>query len=226
MSAPRPNDSSARNELRAVVVGQSDAFLDDLLADVLRELGVRIDIGLKPDLVLAVVGRLDLREVLRRAVLVADGAPIVAVLPFEDPAMRREALAAGARSCFDLDQPFQTLLALLMPVLQDRAAASARPISPPVRVRLGGAARDVVERACARGLVQFPEVVRRLEQAMQLDAFLAQLRKGPAPDIRGPRLGTHARLEALLLHLDGATVQALEAALDHDERTGEARKAV
>jgi hypothetical protein len=97
-------------DARAHLLG-TDAPLTALLADVLRDEGVRLAAGpgAAADVVLALVGRTEaLAPVLRHA-----GGPVIVLLPFADERLQRRALELGAQGCFALGQPLESLRALV-----------------------------------------------------------------------------------------------------------------
>ncbi|HET9449785.1 MAG TPA: DNA-binding response regulator [Aggregicoccus sp.] len=118
--APRPPG--------AALLG-TDAPLTALLADVLRDEGVRLaPPGAGADVVLALVGRSEaLAPVLRRAV-----GPVIVLLPFADERLQRRALELGAHGCFALGRPLAELRALVRGALEgpdfegDAARSTAR----------------------------------------------------------------------------------------------------
>jgi hypothetical protein len=94
---------------RAALLG-TDAPLTALLADVLRDEGVRLAApGAGADVVLALVGRAEaLGPVLRRG-----AAPVIVLLPFAEERLQRRALELGAHGCFALGRPLAELSALV-----------------------------------------------------------------------------------------------------------------
>ena len=110
-------------DARAHLLG-TDAPLTALLADVLRDEGIRLAApgAAAADVVLALVGRTEaLAPVLRRA-----AAPVIVLLPFAEERLAHRALELGARGCFALGRPLEELRALVRGALgrQDFARTS------------------------------------------------------------------------------------------------------
>jgi DNA-binding NarL/FixJ family response regulator len=109
--------------LRAAVAGAAENELRAVLIDVLAELEIDLDEHvLRPDLVLAFLGRDDVEEVMAVARERGQGAPIIAVLPFLDERLVRRAHACGATGFWPLDSSTRELRRTLQGVLLGRIA--------------------------------------------------------------------------------------------------------
>ncbi len=90
--------------LRAAFAGAAENELRAVLIDVLADLAIDLDdSGIRPDLVLAFIGRNDVEEVVAAACARGQGAPVIAVLPFFDDRLARRAHACGACGFWPLD---------------------------------------------------------------------------------------------------------------------------
>lgn len=104
---------------RAFLLG-GDTSLSSLLADVLGELGIALDLdgaapAVRPDLVLVHVERgAGLQRLLGRAREVMGLGPIIVLVPFADERMVQLALRLGARDCFALGRPLDELRRVLL----------------------------------------------------------------------------------------------------------------
>ncbi|MET0403953.1 MAG: DNA-binding response regulator [Cystobacter sp.] len=98
----------------------ADESLRSLLSDVLGDMGIPLEVegrGTRPDVVLALVQREDSVPGVLRAVAEASGeAPVIVLLPFEDERLRCLAMRLGARSCYALGTPLETLKRLVRDV--------------------------------------------------------------------------------------------------------------
>lgn len=103
-----------------MLVGESERPLVELLSDVLEDVDVAVDLddggaappqvtGARPDLVLVMVDRNDLAGLFGRARSIAAGAPVIAILPFNDERLERQVLAFGASGCYSLNTPIERL---------------------------------------------------------------------------------------------------------------------
>lgn len=116
-----PGESAPQAVLHA-----ADASLEALLRDVLRDIGIELrcpgESRARPDVVLALVQRGDsVPQVLQTAS--APGAPVVLVLPFADERLTRLASNLGARGCYALGTPLESLRRLLKELLPPAADA-------------------------------------------------------------------------------------------------------
>nr|WP_225937843.1 DNA-binding response regulator [Myxococcus sp. RHSTA-1-4] len=110
-----------------------DASLGSLLADVLGELGITLDVeapgsAVPPDVVLAHVERGEaILPLLQRArELTAEG-PVIVLVPFADERLVRLALRLGARDCFALGRPLDELRRVLLAHLPRARGADSTP---------------------------------------------------------------------------------------------------
>jgi len=101
-----------------------------LLADLLRDRGLRIDEGEelgRSKVLLAQVGRgRGVLQALRDAQAVSSGTPVVLVLPAHDARLSAEALRLGAAACYALGRPVAELFAAV-----EAAAESHTSLVPP-----------------------------------------------------------------------------------------------
>jgi hypothetical protein len=120
MGYPAKYDPMARRRRRrAVIVGESERPLVELLSDVLADIDITVQVDatsdgdaeppVAPDMVLVVVGRDDVAGVFGRARALAAGAPVVAILPFHDERLMRRSFAFGASACYSLDSSLEKL---------------------------------------------------------------------------------------------------------------------
>jgi hypothetical protein len=104
-----------------ILAPDADESLRSLLSDVLGDMGIALRPGggmERPDVVLALVQREDsMSRVLRVAGNEAGAAPVFALLPFEDERLRRQAVSLGARGCYALGTPLESLKELLRDVV-------------------------------------------------------------------------------------------------------------
>jgi|GEM_PF-2674496 len=104
-----------------ILAPDADESLRSLLSDVLGDMGIALRAGggaERPDVVLALVQREDsMSRVLRVAGNEAGPAPVLALLPFEDERLRRLAVSLGARGCYALGTPLESLKELLRNVV-------------------------------------------------------------------------------------------------------------
>jgi hypothetical protein len=104
---------------RTLLVG-GDASLSSLLADVLGELGIALDLDgagavARPDLVLVHAERgASIQRLLGRALEVMGPGPIIVLVPFADERLVQLAIRMGARDCFALGRPLEELRRLLL----------------------------------------------------------------------------------------------------------------
>ena len=110
---------------RALLVGTSDPHVSSLLTDVLRDiqLDVRIDApaAAAPDVVLAMVDRIDGVRAITDAIARYPRAPVVAILTLGTHRLGTRAVSAGASACYMLDQPIDRLRGLINALLSDPA---------------------------------------------------------------------------------------------------------
>ncbi|MFP2907638.1 DNA-binding response regulator [Pyxidicoccus sp. 3LFB2] len=103
----------------ALLLG-GDASLSSLLADVLGELGIALDVDgaartARPDLVLMHVERgAGIQRLLWQAREVVGDGPIIVLVPFADERLVQLAIRLGARDCFALGRPLEELRRLLL----------------------------------------------------------------------------------------------------------------
>ncbi|MGZ3461196.1 MAG: hypothetical protein ACXU86_22130 [Archangium sp.] len=104
-----------------ILAPDADESLRSLLSDVLEDMGIALrPLGgeQRPDVVLALVQREDsVSRVLQVAGNEAGAAPVLALLPFEDERLRRLAMSLGARGCYALGTPLESLKGLLRNVV-------------------------------------------------------------------------------------------------------------
>ena len=104
-----------------ILAPDADESLSSLLSDVLADMGIALRPrggAERPDVVLALVQREDsMSRVLRVAGNEAGPAPVFALLPFEDERLRRLAVSLGARDCYALGTPLESLKELLRNVV-------------------------------------------------------------------------------------------------------------
>ena len=124
---------------RALLVG-GDASLSSLLADVLGELGIALELdgpGLaaRPDLVLVHVERGEgIQRLLARARELMRHGPLIVLVPFADERLVQLALRLGARDCFALGRPLEELRRMLrahLPGAWDSSLTSSGGAVPP-----------------------------------------------------------------------------------------------
>ena len=119
---------ASRGRNRVAIVGRCDPRLRDLIADVLRDLGVEISdapvLGDPPAVVLAVAERANLTAVLDLAKAVAGRGPILAVVPLEDERLEHAAASQGAHACYTLGAPLGRLRALVAKLLGEKEPAA------------------------------------------------------------------------------------------------------
>lgn len=122
--AMRSRMALASTPVRAVLMGTVDPSLEAVLADVLADLDVELDAGRwtepAPDLILAVVGRGDAKELLATARIRGAGCPVIAILLFGDDRLEADATSAGAHACYALDTPLSRLKTVLLALLVAR----------------------------------------------------------------------------------------------------------
>ena len=107
-----------------ILAPEADESLRSLLSDVLGDMGIALRPGggaERPDVVLALVQREDsMPRVLDLAGNEAGPAPVFALLPFEDERLRHLAVSLGARGCYALGTPLESLKELLRNVVGGR----------------------------------------------------------------------------------------------------------
>jgi DNA-binding NarL/FixJ family response regulator len=110
---------------RALLVGTSDPHVSSLLTDVLRDiqLDVRIEAPATgaPDVVLAMVDRVDGVRAITDAIARYPRAPVVAILTLGTHRLGTRAVSAGASACYMLDQPIDRLRGLINLLLSEPA---------------------------------------------------------------------------------------------------------
>lgn len=101
--------------IRAVLVGNRDADVWTLFADVLGEIGVSLELPPAPlaNVVIAVLDRWMVEAVLLEARTMAPGTPIVAILPFHDDRFYDHVLGRGVHACYAFTTPLSELRAAL-----------------------------------------------------------------------------------------------------------------
>ena len=119
---------SGNRKLKVVVLGETREFIP-LLVDVLRDLRFELELvesGVgRPDLVFAMVRQGDVFGVLELAKRAAFGAPIIAVLPLDDPRLAQRAVLAGAQNICSLDGPLDSLRSAFLQAFSRRAQPAA-----------------------------------------------------------------------------------------------------
>ncbi|WP_164019680.1 DNA-binding response regulator [Pyxidicoccus trucidator] len=124
---------------RAFLLG-GDASLSSLLADVLGELGIAVELDggaltVRPDLALVHVERgASIQRLLWRAREVTGDGPIIVLVPFADERLVQLAIRLGARDCFALGRPLDELRRVLLahlPGSQGSAFTSSGGAEPP-----------------------------------------------------------------------------------------------
>ena len=124
---------------RAFLLG-GDTSLSSLLADVLGELGIALDLDggglpVRPDLVLVHVERgAGIQRLLGRAREVMGSGPIIVLVPFADERLVQLAIRMGARGCFALGRPLDELRRVLLahlPGARSSAFLSSGGVMPP-----------------------------------------------------------------------------------------------
>jgi hypothetical protein len=111
----------------AVVLGSPEQLVRDLLADALAEVQVLVHLEERfaPfDLIIAVVGKHNLRRVLAEAKLLAAHAPILVVMSMSDDDCEELALASGAAAYWALEWPITRLTGLVVAMLARRRRES------------------------------------------------------------------------------------------------------
>lgn len=110
-----PLQSPALAQLRQAVLYGADESLYSLLSDVLGDMGFSLRSpgqGSAPvEVALVLVERGDEPRRLRAAL--PPSASLLALLPFEDERLRRQALGQGAQGCYALGTPLEALRELL-----------------------------------------------------------------------------------------------------------------
>ncbi|WP_338023445.1 DNA-binding response regulator [Archangium primigenium] len=95
----------------------ADESLRALLRDVLDDMGIRLapeEDAARPDVVLALVEREDsVSRVLQEVAEASGPTPVLVLLPFEDARLRCLAMRLGARGCYALGTPLESLKRLL-----------------------------------------------------------------------------------------------------------------
>ena len=118
---------------KAVLVGNTDPHVRSLLADVLRDINIDVEVGdaqtSSADAVLAMVERVEGIHAITDAKARFGHAPIVAILPLGTHRLATRAIAAGAQACYLLDMPIDRLRGLLVallkaPLVDDKRRAS------------------------------------------------------------------------------------------------------
>ena len=132
-----PQAKPAMAAKRAVLVGSTDSHVRSLLADVLRDINIEIELGgvetSSADAVLAMVERVEGIQVIPEARSRFGRAPIVAILPLGTHRLATRAIAAGAQACYLLDMPIDRLRGLLLALLKDAPADDKRRTQPGVK---------------------------------------------------------------------------------------------
>jgi hypothetical protein len=99
--------------MRALLIGEFDASLSAVLADVLDEQGVALEEDQptkRPDLILAIATHRDLLTwVVGTARQLGRGVPVVAITALVDDAIADDAIALGAAAVYAMEQPLSHL---------------------------------------------------------------------------------------------------------------------
>ncbi|HEY2749621.1 MAG TPA: hypothetical protein VGL86_33605 [Polyangia bacterium] len=203
----------ARRSLKAALIGAVPQGLDRLLADVLEDVGLTLEIVERPeeadvafplvtrDDVVATICHLKQRGIRR----------ILALLSVRDDRVARRALDAGANVCYALDGPVDRLSFLVLTLL-----ANSTPAAKPADLfRLGARVREVLQELRVFAARQREPAYRisteaedRLQSAIRADYGRAR----PRPF----RLGINGRLETTLMRLDYLAVERIERAIQAD----------
>lgn len=203
----------ARRHLKAALVGAAPSGFDRLLADVLEDVGLTLELVARPedaDVAFPLVQRDDVVATICGLKQRGVGL-ILAVLSVRDDRVARRAIDAGANVCHTLDSPVERLGFLVLTLL----ASSTKPARPVDQLRLGARAREVLHelrvfaaRAAEPTYRIYGDAEKRLESAVRADYGRAR----PRPF----RFGICARLETTLMRLDAIAVERLERAIDAD----------
>jgi len=118
---------------RAIVVGTDDPHVCSLLTDVLRDIQLEVrtadatggEPGEPPDVILAMVDRVNGVRSITEARAGHRGVPLVAILPLGTHRLATRAIAAGAQACYMLDMPIDRLRGLLLALLSDAPASGS-----------------------------------------------------------------------------------------------------
>lgn len=202
-----------RRLVKALLVGDVPRGLERLLADVLEDAGLTLELvpgAGEAELVFAVFGREQAAATL--FTLRQKGARrVLALLPMQDNRAARRALEAGADLCFALDAPLERLGVAILALL----AGPAPPKREGGAFALGPRARRVLRELRAFSRRQPAPIYRveldaerRLEAAIRADCARRPLRPF--------RFGVRARLEVALMRLDVLATERLERAVDAD----------
>jgi hypothetical protein len=218
-AAPKPT--------QAVLVGASNQRLQELLKDTLKEIGVELRApqgkATPADIVLAVVGKDDTERAVAEARRGAGRGLVVAILPFEDPHRARQAMAAGASATYALDAPLGRLRAQLLRLLGEPLGDEAmKGRAPGASFSLGLRAKSALSAIRASRKEpshQLPDDAEsRLEQAIQMDLYVKQLRgEGGEARPHGPvSFRAHAQVELMMMHFSSFETALLEQAISAD----------
>jgi len=203
----------ARRLLKASLIGATPLGLERLLADVLEDCGLALEIVARPedaDVVLPLIQRGDVVATI--CGLKQRGIDrILALLSVHDDRLARRAIDAGASVCFSLDAPLERLSFLVLTLLADSTPA-VKPAGP---FRLRARAREVLQELRVFSARQRTPIYRlpgdaedRLQSAIRED-FGERL---PRPF----RLGLKGRRETASMRLDSLAVERLERAIHAD----------
>ncbi|MEW5854842.1 MAG: hypothetical protein AB2A00_39060 [Myxococcota bacterium] len=120
---------------RVLKIGDSDPALDQLLADELVDAWDVVLEDAAPDVVLAVVGRFGIEECIRSARQRVPFKGVVALIPFSDHGMQREAIRGGADAVFELDQSLAGLADVLAGVMRGESLQDGLVVDDAERTR-------------------------------------------------------------------------------------------
>lgn len=202
-----------RRLVKAALVGATQLGLERLLADVLDDVGLALEIVPRPEhaeLAFAIVRADDVVSTICRLKQRGVG-HVVALLAVRDPRVARRALDAGANVCFALDGPVQQLSFDVLALV----ASAAPPPRAAGSFRLGARAREIMQELRVFAARERNPTYRirgdaeeRLESAVRRDYG----QRLPRPF----RLGLRGRLETTAMHLDALAVERLERAIHAD----------
>jgi hypothetical protein len=116
-------------QMYAAVVGTDDPQVCSLLTDVLRDINLEVRPTVEesaPDVVLAMVDRINGVRAVTEARAAHRGVPLVAILPLGTHRLATRAIAAGAQACYMMDMPIDRLRGLLLALLRDAPATSKK----------------------------------------------------------------------------------------------------
>jgi hypothetical protein len=203
----------ARRLLRVALIGATPLGLERLLADVLEDVGLALEIVARPeqaDVVFPLIQRDDVVATIC-ALKQRGVGRIVALLSVRDDRVARRAVDAGANVCFALDTPLDRLSFHVLALL-----ASSTPKATTAGIfRLGARAREVLQELRVFAAREREpsyhikgDAEERLERAIRADHGKSL----PRPF----RLGLQGRLQTTAMRLDVLAVERLERAIHAD----------